>query len=291
MSSQAVSMKAAVGHAGNLYDLVRDGSGWASETTTPIDAGRIDERILEPRIEVADVDFRYPNAATRALCGINLTIAAGSFVALVGSTGAGKSTLADVILGLVPVESGTVRIGGYTPETVIADWPGAMAYVPQTVTMVTGTVRDNVALALPPDEIDDDLIWSTLNRVRLAHYFSSQRDGLDTAIGERGIGLSGGQRQRLGIARALYSQPKILVLDEATSALDAETEAAIAETIIGLQGQVTRIVIAHRLATVRAADLVVLLSEGRTEASGSFDQVRAASAEFDFAAALMGLDK
>ena len=291
LSSQAVSMKAAVGHAGNLYELVREGKGRPATDLAPSSDPRSSAPPLEPRIEIAHVSFRYPNATAIALREINLTIDSGSFVALVGSTGAGKSTLADVILGLIPVDSGTVQIGGHTPERVIAGWPGAMAYVPQTVTMVTGTVRENVALALPPADVDDELIWSTLDRVRLADYFSTQRDGLDTLIGERGIGLSGGQRQRLGIARALYSQPRILVLDEATSALDAETEAAIADTVSGLEGEVTRIVIAHRLATVRAADLVVLLKDGMTEAIGSFDEVRGLSSDFDFAATLMGLDK
>ena len=155
--------------------------------------------------------------------------------------------------------------------------------------MANGTVRENVALGLPVEIIDDDWIWDALNRAHLAEFLRDAREGLDTVIGEHGIKLSGGQRQRLGIARALYTRPKLLVLDEATSALDAETEQAISQTLQELGGNVTTVTIAHRLATIRHCDLVVYLEGGRVQAQGSFSEVRAAAPQFDKQAQLLGL--
>jgi ABC-type multidrug transport system fused ATPase/permease subunit len=164
-----------------------------------------------------------------------------------------------------------------------------VAYVPQDVAMANGTVRENVALGLPVEIIDDDWVWDALNRAHLGEFLRDSREGLDTVIGEHGIKLSGGQRQRLGIARALYTRPKLLVLDEATSALDAETEQAIANTLQELEGNVTTVTIAHRLATIRHCDLVVYLEGGRAQAQGSFSEVRALAPQFDRQAQLLGL--
>jgi ABC-type multidrug transport system fused ATPase/permease subunit len=161
--------------------------------------------------------------------------------------------------------------------------------VPQNVALVGGTVRDNVALGLPSEDVDDQLVWEALERAHIADFLRDSREGLDTRIGERGVRLSGGQRQRLGIARALYTRPLLLVLDEATSALDAETERAIVQTLDELEGQVTTITVAHRLATVRRADLMLYLENGRIVNSGTFDEVRAAVPDFDRQASLLGL--
>jgi ABC-type multidrug transport system fused ATPase/permease subunit len=150
-------------------------------------------------------------------------------------------------------------------------------------------VRENVALGLPDDAIDDDMVWESLERAHLAEFLRDTREGLDTVIGERGVRLSGGQRQRLGIARALYTRPRLLVLDEATSALDAETEQAITETLHELEGEVTTITIAHRLATIRFADEVLFLRNGVIEAHGTFEEVRASTPDFDRQAQLLGL--
>jgi ABC-type multidrug transport system fused ATPase/permease subunit len=210
-------------------------------------------------------------------------------VAFVGSTGAGKSTLADVVLGVLSPDSGSVLIGGVDPREAINTWSGAIAYVPQAVALVNGTVRQNVALGMPDNAIDDDLVWDALRRAHLAHYLDNERDGLDTWVGERGFKLSGGQRQRLGIARALYTRPKLLLLDEATSALDAETEQAIVQTLAELEGEVTTITVAHRLATVRNCDQLLLLENGVITARGTFDELRAKSEEFDNQANLLGL--
>lgn len=194
-----------------------------------------------------------------------------------------------MILGVINPDFGEVRIGGVSSAEAVSRWPGAIAYVPQEVAMTNGTVRDNVALALPVDAVDDDWVWDALERAHLADFLRNGRDGLDTVIGEHGMKLSGGQRQRLGVARALYTRPKLLVLDEATSALDAETEQAIAATLQGLEGSVTTVTVAHRLATIRHCDLILYLEKGRMVAGGSFEQVRQAAPHFDRQAQLLGL--
>lgn len=244
---------------------------------------------FEAVVEVREVTLSYDDASTPALLNASFTALPGMSIALVGSTGAGKSTLADVILGVMEPDSGWVRISGVSPRAAIDRWPGAIAYVPQAVALVAGSVRENVALGLPVAAIDDDLVWDALRRAHLAEFLDRGREGLDTVVGERGFRLSGGQRQRLGIARALYTRPKLLVLDEATSALDAETEQSIIQTLEELEGEVTTITIAHRLATVRKADQVLYLEDGRIAAHGTFDEVRLQVSDFDRQASLLGL--
>ena len=240
-------------------------------------------------VRVEHVSVTYRNADVPALRDVSVEVHPGQSLALVGSTGAGKSTLADVLLGVVDADEGTVLISGVTPREAILTWPGAIAYVPQTVALTEGSVRENVALGLPPEAIDDDLVWEALERARLAGFLREEREGLDTVIGERGVRLSGGQRQRLGIARALYTRPRLLLLDEATSALDAETEQLITQTLQELEGDVTTITVAHRLATIRNADQVVYLKDGALAARGTFDEVRAAAPDFARQAKILGL--
>jgi ATP-binding cassette subfamily C protein len=242
-----------------------------------------------PSIEVANAFVTYLDADDPALVDASFSSEPGMSIALVGSTGAGKSTLTDVILGVLAPESGTVLLGGLSPRQAIDRWPGAVSYVPQNVALVSGTVRDNVALGLPPEIVDDDLVWEALERAFIADFLRENREGLDTYIGERGVRLSGGQRQRLGIARALYTRPLLLVLDEATSALDAETEQAIVRTLDALEGSVTTVTVAHRLATVRRADLLLYLEDGRIISRGTFEQVRSSVPDFDRQASLLGL--
>jgi ABC-type multidrug transport system fused ATPase/permease subunit len=244
---------------------------------------------FEPTISIRHVSVTYPGADTPAIVDASLELKSGSSLALVGPTGAGKSTLADLILGVLNPDMGEVNIGGISPLDAVSTWPGGLAYVPQEVAMASGTVRENVALGLPLSAIDDDLAWEALERAHLADFLRSTREGLDTVVGEHGVKLSGGQRQRLGVARALYTRPKLLVLDEATSALDAETEEAISQTLQDLEGQVTTVTVAHRLATIRHCDLVVYLESGVIMAAGTFDEVRAQSAHFDQQARLLGL--
>lgn len=244
---------------------------------------------FDATVIVTDVSMTYTDALAPALQDANFTVHTGQSVALVGSTGAGKSTLADVVLGVMEPQYGFVTISGVSPREAIDRWPGAIAYVPQAVALVEGTVRENVALGLPRELIDDVLVWEALHRAHLADFLTQSREGLETKIGERGFRLSGGQRQRLGIARALYTRPKLLVLDEATSALDAETEQSIVQTLDELEGEVTTITVAHRLATVRRADQLIYLEGGRIIAQGSFAEVRNEVPDFDRQAALLGL--
>jgi ABC-type multidrug transport system fused ATPase/permease subunit len=244
---------------------------------------------FNPVVSLSGVSLGYPGTRNLALDSVSFDVSANQSLALVGATGAGKSTLADVILGLIIPDTGSVLISGLTPRDCVARWPGAMAYVPQDVAVLTGTVRENVALGIPPDLIEDSLVWEALERAQLATFLHESRDGINTAVGENGVQLSGGQRQRLGVARALYSRPKLIVLDEATSALDAETERAITETLDSLAGDVTLILIAHRLATVRHCDQVIHLSSGKITGRGSFEEVRVQVPEFNRQAELLGL--
>jgi ABC-type multidrug transport system fused ATPase/permease subunit len=258
-------------------------------------AERIRERIasghdnFDATVSVNGAWVTYREASAPALIDASVEIAAGSSIALVGSTGAGKSTLTDIILGVLEPDEGSVHISGLSPREAINRWPGAISYVPQQVALVAGSVRDNVALGLPREAIDDTMVWAALERAKIATFLRDSREGLDTMIGERGVRLSGGQRQRLGIARALYTRPLLLVLDEATSALDAETEQAIVQTLDELEGEVTTITVAHRLATVRRADQLLYLEHGKVVCAGTFDEVRAQVPDFDRQASLLGL--
>lgn len=244
---------------------------------------------FQPTILLHDVCFTYDGAASPAVDHVSLRVAAGQSVALVGRSGAGKSTVADLILGVLTPESGYARLGGLAPEEGVTRWPGAIAYVPQEVLLANGTVQENVALGLPLAAIDDELVWEALERAHLAEFLRGSRDGLETVIGEKGVRLSGGQRQRLGIARALYTRPKLLVLDEATSALDAETERAISATVRDLEGEVTTVIVAHRLSTVRSADVVLYLDAGAVVGQGTFEEVVRKVPAFKSQARLMGL--
>jgi len=242
-----------------------------------------------PSVEFRGFTFHYPNSSSPALNDITFKIDAGTSMALVGETGAGKSTLADGLLGVIHPSSGQVRIGGLDPTEAIKLWPGSIAYVPQNVTLLHGNIRDNITLGLPKDAVDDDLVWKALELAHLADYLRANRDSLDTEVGERGVRLSGGQRQRLGLARALYSKPKLLVLDEATSSLDAQTENLVTDAIDSLSGHTTLVVIAHRLATIRDFNAVAYLEKGNLIAYGDFQKIRLEVPQFNEQARLMGL--
>ena len=240
-------------------------------------------------VYVTNTSLTYPNKTTPAISEITLAIPSGSSVAFVGPSGAGKTTIIDVLLGVLNPDEGDVLISGLPPLLAVAKWPGAVSYVPQDVVIAAGTIRENVALGYPPEAATDELIMSALKVAHLDKFVADLPDGVDTQVGERGAKISGGQRQRLGIARAMFTRPHLLVLDEATSSLDAETEASISEAIHGLRGSTTVVMIAHRLSTVRNADIVVYLSEGRVMAKGTFDEVRKSVPDFDRQAMLMGL--
>lgn len=244
---------------------------------------------FEPSISVRNVNFSYPGTTTEVLKNINLEVSPGDFVAITGISGSGKSTLVDLILGVMDPKSGEIKISGTPPLNAFKEWPGAVAYVPQDVYLIQGTVRDNFEIGLNGTQNQDDKYIKALVDAKMEFIFSPPNLGLDTMVGENGTKLSGGQRQRLGIARALTTSPQLLVLDEATSSLDSETETELTESIQALKGSSTIIMIAHRLSTVRQADKVVYLNEGRIQAIGTFEEVRSQVPNFDTQAKLMGL--
>ncbi len=278
-----------------MFDFLQQNPRISIPRAQRITAREINEKLaggfpdFHASVVVDSVSLTYPDATEPALRNVSLQIPQGTSTALVGSTGAGKSTLSDIILGVLDPDLGSVTISGVSPREAIDRWPGAVTYVPQAVALVEGTVRDNVALGLPREFVNDDLVWEALERAHLAEFLRVSREGLDTKIGERGFRLSGGQRQRLGIARALFTRPKLLILDEATSSLDSETEQAITDTLRELEGHVTTITVAHRLATVRLADQIAFFRNGELVSRGTFEEVREQVPDFRRQAALLGL--
>jgi ABC-type multidrug transport system fused ATPase/permease subunit len=244
---------------------------------------------FNPEIQMANIGLTYPFSERPALHQINLELKKGQSLAVVGPSGAGKTTLVDVLLGILIQDQDSVLISGVSPKDAIQKWPGAIAYVPQNVTIMNGTIRENVALGFDPDEFTDEYVFEALGHAQLTELVNQLPDGLDTQVGERGTKLSGGQRQRIGIARALFTNPLLLVLDEATSSLDGQTESDFSEAIKSLHGQVTVVLVAHRLSTIRTADQVIYLSNGTITANGTFDEVRKSVPDFDKQAGLNGI--
>lgn len=231
-------------------------------------------------LKVRGVGFQYPDGNQLVLDNINLTIPAGSSLALCGASGSGKTTLVDVILGLLPPTKGSIEYAQRQIREWGYAWYELVAYVPQDTYLLNDSISANVAFGLPEKSRDERKIWEVLAQAHLSEVVTGLDSGIDTELGERGIRLSGGQRQRLGIARALYRDPKILIFDEATSALDNETENQITQTVQRMSGDITTIIIAHRLSTVRHVDQLAYLKDGRIDALGTFEEVRERSAEF-----------
>lgn len=242
-----------------------------------------------PIIDVKELKFKYPNSSKIGIEGVSFAVKPGQSLAIVGSSGAGKTTLVDLILGILIPQHGTVEISGLAPNEAIAKWPGSIAYVPQDVSILDGSVRENICMGFPTGIVPDAQLWRALEDAKLLPFVKSLPDGLDSQIGDKGSKISGGERQRIGIARALLSNPKLLILDEATSSLDGGTEAEISESIQLIKGKVTVVMIAHRLSTVRNADAVLYLDNGRSLVIGSFEEVRQQIPDFDTQAKLMGL--
>ena len=206
--------------------------------------------------------------------GADLTIPIGASVGIVGTSGAGKSTVVDILLGLLEVRSGKILADGKDVQENYRAWLKNIGYIPQMIFMLDDTIRKNVAFGVPEDKIDEDRLWEVLREAQLDEFVKTLPDGLETGIGERGIRLSGGQRQRIGIARALYNNPEVLILDEATSALDNDTEAAIMESINRLHGKKTLVIIAHRLQTIEKCDLVYRVENGKATIERGADYLK-----------------
>lgn len=214
-------------------------------------------------IELKNITYAYPNTDKLIFDHADMTIPIGASVGIVGTSGAGKSTMVDILLGLLEVKEGAIYADGVDVKQNYRKWLKNIGYIPQMIFMLDDTIRSNVAFGVPLDKIDEERIWEVLREAQLDEFVRSLPEGLDTGIGERGIRLSGGQRQRIGIARALYHDPEVLVLDEATSALDNDTEKAIMDSINRLHGRKTLIIIAHRLQTIEKCDIVYRVENGK----------------------------
>lgn len=249
----------------------------------------VEHKDFQPTIKIKQASIIYPGKNQYALDKINFSLSAGKIAAIVGPSGAGKTSLVDTLLGVLELSDGQVEISNVSPSDAVEKWPGAIAYVPQEVVIINSSIRENIALGFATIESVDELCWEALEIAQLDDYVKNLPEGLDTQVGEKGARLSGGQRQRLGIARAMFTKPKLLVLDEATSSLDGQTEVDLSGAISSLKGVVTVVMIAHRLSTVRNADTLLYLDKGKIVAEGSFEEVRALVPDFDRQAELMGL--
>ena len=246
-----------------LYEdllIIKNKGAKETETCLQKPESRMD---FENVISVEELGFAYPEIEKQVLNNISFSIPKGKFVGIVGPSGAGKTTFVDILLGLLPPSKGKISVDGKNIYDDIRTWQANLAYVPQSIYLIDGTIRENIALGVDEKEIDDALINKVLHMAELYDFVQELPAGIDTTVGERGVKLSGGQRQRIGIARALYYQPQVLVLDEATSALDNETEKSITDTILKLKGQITIIAVAHRLTTLAQCDFKVKFENGK----------------------------
>ncbi len=284
----AVQIKEASGSASSTLALIEELRFIEIDEENP-DILNLNHQGFIPEISIRDASLTYPTKNLPAVQDLNLQIPAGSSLAFVGPSGAGKTTIVDMILGVLSPDQGSIQISGHNPIDSIKKWPGAISYVPQDVMISNGTIRENIALGYPLEVATDQLVYAALEIADLVDFVKSLPKGLDTEVGERGTKISGGQRQRLGIARAMFTNPSLLVLDEATSSLDGETELKVSDAIKGLGENTTVILIAHRLSTVKDVDIVVYMAEGRIKAIGKFDEVRNKVTDFDRQAQLMGL--
>lgn len=218
---------------------------------------------LKDKIELKGIEYAYPNTDTMIFTGADMVVPYGKSVGIMGASGAGKSTIVDILLGLLRVKKGIITCDGVDIFENYPSWLAQIGYIPQSIYLVDEPIRNNIAFGIADSEIDDERIWQVLEEAQLAEFIRTLPEGIDTAIGDRGVRLSGGQRQRLGIARALYHNPEILVFDEATSALDNETEAALMEAINSFHGKKTMIIIAHRLNTIEKCDIIYKVADGK----------------------------
>jgi ABC-type multidrug transport system fused ATPase/permease subunit len=288
LQQTAVGIKSNIGAAGPSLDLIEQ-LDVLSKENLKVDELGFTHVGFKAEISLNNVTLTYPTKKKPAIDSVSIQIKSGQVVSFVGPSGAGKTTIIDVILGVLKPDAGEVSINGAEPLETIRNCPGAIGYVPQDVMISNGTIKQNVCLGYFDFEVDDADIWKALEVAQLADFVKSLPDQLLTHVGDRGAKLSGGQRQRLGIARAMFTRPRLLVLDEATSALDGGTEASITDAVHNLKGGVTIVMIAHRLSTVRESDVIHYLSDGRLIKSGTFEELKSSVPEFAKQAKLMGL--
>ena len=251
-----------MGVSDNLQEEIRDESINYDENAYKQKV-KVDKLEIKETIELKDIVYKYPNTEVLIFDHADMEIPVGKSVGIVGTSGAGKTTVVDILLGLLRLQSGKILADGVEVREHYQSWLKNIGYIPQSIFMIDSTIRKNVAFGYADEDIDDEKVWRALKEAQLDEFVRGLPDGLDTSIGERGIRISGGQRQRIGIARALFEDPEVLVLDEATSALDNETEAAIMDSINRLHGKKTLIIIAHRLQTIEKCDMVYRVEKGK----------------------------
>ena len=288
LQQNVIAVKSSLSAAKPTFELIEELNGVKEleRTETLIST---DHKDFSARVNLKNLKFTYSEALNETIQDISLEISEGKFIAFVGPSGGGKSTLVDLVLGLLAPSSGSITISGLTPGDAIKKWPGSIGYVPQDVFIENSTVKENICLGFNPELVADDLVWQALDLADLSEFVKGLDGQLSYRISDAGKNLSGGQRQRLGIARALLTKPKIVIFDEATSALDAETENRVSESILKLTGECTVIFIAHRLSVVRSADMIYYIDKGRIVNQGTFDELRSINADFNNQANFMGI--
>jgi ABC-type multidrug transport system fused ATPase/permease subunit len=290
LQQNLVLMRHSIGISSATFELIEDLYSYPGNQNSESQP-RIENAndSFEGKIRIENLSFKFQDAEKNLLSDVSFTVEPGSVIALVGPSGSGKSTLVDLMLGILKPTAGIVEISGLAPNQTIKKWPGLISYVPQEVLITKASLLENVGLGFAVEEINQDHVFASLRKARLEELIDLGKSGLSQSIQERGGNLSGGQKQRIGIARALYTNPRLIILDEATSALDVSTESEISDALLALKGKVTLVLVAHRLSTVRNADLVIYVDSGRIIAQGTFEEVRSQVPQFDKQANLLGL--
>lgn len=288
LQQNSIQIKSAVGGSESAFQMLEE-FATLNKPFVEVHKYSYSDQQVQGDIELDNLTFSYRAGNKPVLKNISLNIEPGQIVAIVGRSGAGKTTLVDLILGVLEPTHGRIRIGSSAPRETIDLYPGSIAYVPQDIYISNGTIKENICLGFDVADVSEEYIWKAIDLAQLTEFVLEQPEKLNFYLGDTGSRLSGGQKQRIGIARALITNPKILVLDEATSALDGETELNISGAILGLRGKTTVILIAHRLSSIRNCDQIFYLEEGEIKSRGTFNQLKDSVPDFNKQAKLMGL--